>query len=146
MDTNYLIRGMLFIVALICMYTDFKERKIYNLITFPAMILGLLLNFVYYGTEGLLSALASMGIAFVFMMVFYLLKQLAEGDVKLVVALCALENVFFIFGSMVIGTTISAFYAIYVYSKTKNRKEKIPFGVFVGLGLILYQFGILCFA
>lgn len=74
-------------VALIAAATDLRGRRIPNRLTYPAIIVGLLLQSVAYGWHGLLSGLLG-GLLFggIFLM-FHLLRAMGAGDVKLATAL-----------------------------------------------------------
>lgn len=140
--TTILLYIVLFNMLIISMYTDYKEHKILNSVTFSGMGLGIFLNTFTYGMQGFISCMISMGIAFVILIWFCLLKQLGYGDLKLILAMAAIMNVFYTFGALIVGSTLAAIYAISKVIKTKNRKLQIPYGIFVGIGTILYQIGI----
>jgi prepilin peptidase CpaA len=74
-------------VALSAAVTDVRERRILNRLTYPAMIAGLLLQGALHGWRGLLQSLGG-GVLFggVFML-FYLVRAMGAGDVKLAAAL-----------------------------------------------------------
>lgn len=137
------IFGILNIMLGLCIYTDYKDHKIYNNVVLPCIFLGFFFNSLFYGVEGFKSCCMSFGISLVFFLIFYLIHMMGAGDVKLVVAASVLTNVFYAFGALIIGTILAAFYGTYVWMKTRNRKMRIPYGIFVGLGFYIYQIGIL---
>jgi prepilin peptidase CpaA len=67
--------------------SDVRQRRIPNALTYSSMIAGLALQTVLYGQAGLLRSLAG-GLSFggVFL-VFYLIRAMGAGDVKLAAAL-----------------------------------------------------------
>lgn len=77
-------------LAAVCAYTDIKRGLIYNAVTLPAMVIGLVLNLVIGGLPGLLDAagglLAGFGIGYVLVS----LRVFFGGDLKLLMALGAL--------------------------------------------------------
>ncbi len=69
--------------------TDLKTHKIYNKLTVPVMLSGILLNFFLGGVSGLKFSL--LGILFGFAtVIFWFLGMLKAGDIKLYMALGAL--------------------------------------------------------
>jgi prepilin peptidase CpaA len=74
------------IVALIGAGTDLKSRRIPNLLTGPAILLGLMLHFSLDGWSGLgSSALAGLICGAIFL-IFFLAGGMGAGDVKLIAA------------------------------------------------------------
>lgn len=66
---------------------DFRERRIPNLIVFPASLLGLIIHTVETGLGGLLFSLKGLGIGFALLLIPYLVKGMKAGDVKFVMAI-----------------------------------------------------------
>lgn len=75
------------VVAIIAAVIDVRSRRIPNLLTYSAMLSGLALEAVVYGWRGLLLSLGG-GLLFggVFLL-FYLIRTMGAGDVKLAAAL-----------------------------------------------------------
>lgn len=69
--------------------TDFWRQKIYNWLTLPTLLLGLLLNGLQGGFSGLGSALLGCGIAGVVYLVLGLVGAMKGGDLKLAAAMGA---------------------------------------------------------
>ena len=88
--TNYNLLVLLIsiVISLIALYTDLKEHKIYNQLTFSAMILGVLCNLAidyrlwYLPLFGIL-------LGFVILFIPFSLGGIGAGDVKLLMALGA---------------------------------------------------------
>ncbi|MCS7185683.1 MAG: A24 family peptidase [Armatimonadetes bacterium] len=72
-------------VSLIALVTDFKWRRIPNWLTFPAIVVGILLNAIV-GWDGLVRSVGGLAFALAFMLPFFALDLLKAGDVKLVLA------------------------------------------------------------
>lgn len=74
-------------VAALAAISDVRSRRIPNRLTYPAMVAGLALQVTVYGWRGMLS---SFGGALLFggvFLLFYLLRAMGAGDVKLAAAL-----------------------------------------------------------
>jgi prepilin peptidase CpaA len=80
-------------VAICAAVSDVKERRIPNLLAYPAMVGGLLLQGTLYGWRGLLLG-AEGGLLFggVFML-FYLVRAMGAGDVKLAAAIGSIVGI-----------------------------------------------------
>lgn len=89
---NYLVNGMLIITVLICLYTDLKDRKIYNKVLLPAFILGVILNVFLNGFQGLLDSMIGFGIGLAFLIIPFALGGIGGGDVKLIAVIGAIKG------------------------------------------------------
>lgn len=70
--------------------TDLKTTKIYNWLTFPAAILGLILNAVFSGLDGALKSVEGWALATFIMCLPKPAKKMHFGDVKMMGAVGAL--------------------------------------------------------
>ena len=73
-------------VALAGAATDIRSRRIPNLITGPAILLGLALHLSLDGWHGLLTSLAAGLICGAIFLIFYVAGGMGAGDVKLIAA------------------------------------------------------------
>src|SRR5262249_41827165 len=87
-------------LAAICAYTDLRHGKIYNKLTYPAVVLGIALSFFqsnpdpYQSAAGLAGALCFYGLLRKF-------SGMGAGDVKLMAAIGAIKGLpFFIFSTL----------------------------------------------
>jgi prepilin peptidase CpaA len=80
---------VLWLVLLVCTVTDLLWGKIYNVVTLPTIALGVGARFFVEGHSSALTALSAVGVAFALFFPLYLIKTLAAGDVKLLMALGA---------------------------------------------------------
>ena len=77
-------------VIAIATYTDWRWRLIKNILTVPAVALGLLLHFLGSGWPGLAFALLGLAVGFGLMMIPFVFGQMGGGDVKLMAAIGSL--------------------------------------------------------
>jgi prepilin peptidase CpaA len=82
-----LVPALASVIAVSAGITDFRERRIPNRLTYPAMLTGLGLQTVLHGWKGLLLGVSG-GLFFggVFLL-FYVIRAMGAGDVKLATAL-----------------------------------------------------------
>jgi len=68
---------------------DIRERRIPNLLVFPAAVIGLTLNLVARGWEGLGFGLKGLALGFTLLFIPYLVGGMKAGDVKFLAAIGA---------------------------------------------------------
>jgi len=105
------IVNVLFLTVLaVASYTDATRGKIYNLLTFPAMALGFLLNLVFWGVQTPLAGLRFAGLGFAvglaLLIVPFALGGTKAGDVKLLAAVGALKGWEFVFVGFLYGAVV----------------------------------------
>ena len=92
MEIAYIIlKGAAVAVAAAASFTDLKTRKIPNKLTFSAMLLGLVLNLVFFGLKGLAGSFLGILMGFAAFILFAI-GALKAGDVKLYMAIGALTG------------------------------------------------------
>ena len=73
---------------------DVRQHRIPNWLTYPAIAMGMLLRWLFFGWQGLGSALAGCVVAGGIVFVFYLVRAMGAGDVKLLAAIGSLVGVY----------------------------------------------------
>lgn len=135
---NILIDGSLVSVLMICLYTDLKERKIYNKVTIVAIAFALLLNTSSTGIEGLVFTLKGMLLGLGLLILPFVMGGLGAGDVKLIMAIGALKGAYFAFyavlGTFFVGGIIAIAILVYkrVFLKTVKNIFMSIFVMFIG--------------
>jgi len=109
-DTGLLIINALLVVFLLtCAYTDGTVGKIYNKFTFPTMLLGLILNGVFAGGQGLTWSLIGLAVGMGIQWIPFMVGAARAGDVKLLMAVGALKGWAFCVFGFVYGAAAFAF-------------------------------------
>jgi prepilin peptidase CpaA len=75
-------------MTLICAYTDLKVKKIYNVVTLPMILLGMIYHIAIEGGVGFLFSLLGIIVTLPLLLLFSL-RMLGAGDIKLFMALGA---------------------------------------------------------
>lgn len=83
------IIALVFLI-LICVYFDFRYRKIPNIITMPVILFGLSFWTVFNKVDGLVFSLIGVLVGFLVFLVPYIAGGMGAGDVKLMMAIGAL--------------------------------------------------------
>ncbi len=85
------------IIASVAVYTDIRWGKIFNALTFPALLAGVAINTVANGLDGTLLAVEGAALGFALFIVSALFGRiLGGGDIKLLMAIGALQGPYFL--------------------------------------------------
>jgi len=110
----------LWILLIVSAVTDLVWGKIFNLLTFPFMVVGIGLRYWGHGSPAMIQSLVALGVAFVLFYPLYLFKAFAAGDVKLLMAVGAWSDVNHLINIAAIGILIGAVVGIVVLVKQKG--------------------------
>jgi prepilin peptidase CpaA len=108
---------LLLIILIICAVTDLWKKKIFNIVTFPAMAAGFILNGYFEGLDGVIFASKGFFIGVGVFFPLFFLRIMGAGDVKLMMAIGSLKGFAFTLNtalaSFLIGAVIGIIYAIF---------------------------------
>ncbi|HEU4964606.1 MAG TPA: A24 family peptidase [Bacilli bacterium] len=99
----HLTWGLALAVCCVAVYTDLRERRIPNLLTVSALVVGFALNGWLVGLSGLTSSLYGVLLGLLLLFPFFLRGGIGGGDVKLLMALGALCGPGFLFYAFLYG-------------------------------------------
>jgi Flp pilus assembly protein protease CpaA len=92
--------------------TDLWKFKVYNLLTVPMLVLGVVASTCLGGWDGLLSSLLGAGLGFVLLVVFFAVGGVGAGDVKLLTAVGAWLGPFLTYQVFVASAIFGGLYAL----------------------------------
>ncbi|WP_377890041.1 prepilin peptidase [Alkalihalobacillus sp. R86527] len=121
-----MIYSILVVTLLLSFYTDIRSRKILNIVTFPAMLVGLIYYTITLGFEGLLFSSAGLLVGFLLLFIPYLLGGMGAGDVKLLAAVGALTGVTFVLHSFVYTALVGGVIGLILLIRRLEFKEISP--------------------
>ena len=99
--SNYLSCFTVILICFICAVTDWKNGKVYNKVTYPGILLGLIISVFSTSPNFPQSLVGALG-SFLFYGLFWG-RGLGAGDIKLMIAVGALQGItFVIFASLYI--------------------------------------------
>jgi prepilin peptidase CpaA len=152
------------LLLVLCAYWDLRYRKIPNWATLPGTALGLGMNGLFLGWQGMKASGLGLLVGFGVLVVLFALGWMGGGDVKLMAAVGALKGYPFVvsalFYSLIVGVVIGVAMLIWnrktlrtfknlvfvigsrvtrlVPKQDVDRKEaqKIPFGLAIVLGTL----------
>jgi prepilin peptidase CpaA len=106
------ILAVLILVLLLACITDIRSQKIPNWLTYPIILLAILVYSAVHGLHGFLFSLEGLGLGFAVLIPIYAAGGMGAGDVKLMAAVGAVLgplNVFYAFLSTAITGGVYAF-------------------------------------
>ncbi|WP_418791043.1 A24 family peptidase [Phosphitispora sp. TUW77] len=108
------------VVVIISVYTDLKERKIYNVVILSGVLVGLLLNLLNYGGSGVLFSLKGLGAGLGLLFIPFALGGFGAGDVKLLGTIGALKGTLFVCKVFLATGIAGGVLAVFVLVKQKK--------------------------
>ncbi|MBN2008858.1 prepilin peptidase [candidate division KSB1 bacterium] len=163
--SNKILSILLIIIVIVAAYTDITRRKIHNILTLPAIVVGLALNVILPGQSGIWNSLLGFAVGFGIFLVMFLFGGMGGGDVKLMGAIGAFKGYPFILDAMLfsiftggilallvmafrgtllkglknIAQSVFSFLIPHVQAEPliKEDSHKIPFGFCIAVGTIV---------
>jgi len=131
---NPAVQAVILVVVAIAVLTDVRRRKIYNVLTFPAMALGLTLNTVADGASGLLFAVAGLLLGGALFILPVAAMGRGAGDLKLLAAVGALGGPIFVLWCALFTTIAGGIFAVGVLL-ARRRLLSVTAGIALDLSV-----------
>lgn len=135
------------IVSALCAFTDFKYRKILNKVTFPTILLGIIYWALVEGFKGVMFSGTGLLVGGALLIIPFYLGGIGAGDVKMLAMIGALTGPVFVFQAFIWGAILGAVFALfYIYRLGGSRKDYMPYGIPIAIGVIiqiLFEVGII---
>lgn len=124
------------IILALFAYTDWKYRKIYNIVVFVGVLIGL-----YFGyKDGVLEkTIVSTLITFAFYFLFWIFGGIAEGDVKVLAMIGCFYGFWQTAEYLIVACILSIFLVLIYKIRQKRLREGVPLVSFLFIGYILVQ-------
>lgn len=134
---DLVILTVLFSLLVVSAYTDITAGKVYNRYTFPALFLGVILNYWSggwnHGSANLQSSLWGMALGGGIFCMFYYFGVMGGGDLKLVTAVGALKGAQFvlyaIFYTSLVGAILAVGYLVWRGKLVQGVAKSLKMGV-----------------
>ena len=125
---NIAMAVLFFPLAITITYMDIRYRRIPNKLVLAILLVGLTVNTIFGGSQGLLLSLAGFALAFVLMFFLHVFGTMGAGDVKLFAAIGAVNGVSLVLPTLLVVALIGGILAIckMIYS---GRARTTMFGV-----------------
>ena len=99
-------------ILILAAFSDIRQRKIPNLLTFSAILVGLAFHFSTGGLQGLFFSLKGLGLGFALLIPFYAGGGMGAGDVKLMSAVGAFVGTLQVFKIFLLTAASGGVYAL----------------------------------
>ncbi|MEH6993014.1 A24 family peptidase [Neobacillus drentensis] len=113
----------LLLILIICVITDVKSRKIFNIITLPAIVTGLLYYLFTNGLEGFLFSGKGFIVGFLLLIIPFIMGGIGAGDVKLLAAVGSIKGAMFVFYTFFYAAIIGGVIALVIMVRRKELKS-----------------------
>jgi prepilin peptidase CpaA len=125
---NIAMALLFFPLAIIITYMDIRYRRIPNKLVLAILLVGLTVNTIFGGSQGLLVSLGGFGLSFALMFFLHVFGTMGAGDVKLFAAIGAVNGLSLVIPTLLIVALTGGILAIFkmVYS---GRVRTTMFGV-----------------
>ena len=140
MNPDLVLLSAALALAIAAAAIDVEQRRIPNWLTYPGIIMGILLRGLLLGWEGAASALAGCVLAGGIFVLFYVVRAMGAGDVKLVAAIGSWlgprDAVVMLLATAICGGVLAIGYAMYrqrVRATFANVGAALQFHVAAGL-------------
>jgi prepilin peptidase CpaA len=108
-------------------YLDTKTRKIKNFVTYPAILAGFATNLILAGFEGLKDSITATILPILILFLFYVLKMLGAGDLKLFGAIGSIMGLNFVLCNLAYAFISGGVIAIILIGIRKNAFERFKY-------------------
>jgi len=140
MDRDSYLLLVALLLAVVGATIDLRQRRIPNWLTYPGIVLGFLLRGALFGWKGLAMALAGCLLAGGIMFLFFAVRAMGAGDVKIMAAIGALvgprQVVGVLLATAICGGVLAIAYALYrrrMISTLKNLGSVLRFHAWAGV-------------
>lgn len=124
-------------VLIVCVATDLKERKIYNVIILPALLVAWIGHLTVGGWSALGMSLAGFLTGFSLLLVPYLFGGMGAGDVKLLALIGALKGALFVLATAFYMALIGGIIALLVLFGNYSSRRAV-------YAYVMYIYGLTC--
>lgn len=115
------------ILIILSLISDIRTYKIKNKIVFPFMIIGFLTNFFLDGFSGLVFSFKGFIAPIVILMIFFALRMIGAGDIKLFSAIGAIFGIEFAIYNIVYSFLAGGVIAILLLAVNKNGIKRLRY-------------------
>lgn len=116
---------LLFVLLVICVITDVKDRKIYNKVLLPFLSVAFVLHLAMGGVTSLAYSLAGTAVGFSILLIPYFLGGMGAGDVKLLAVIGALKGTVFVLTAAVYMALAGGVLALFVLLFRRGAMDRL---------------------
>ncbi len=105
---------LVIIILTICVITDIKERKIYNKVIFPSLVITLIMHIIINGASSISDFLFGFLVGLLLLIIPYFMGGIGAGDVKLLALIGAIKGPTFVVYSALYMAIVGGVIAIII--------------------------------
>jgi prepilin peptidase CpaA len=136
------------LIVSMALFTDLKERRIPNVLTYGGAALGVIVHTAQSGWGGMADSILGLLVGMALLLIPFFMGGIGAGDVKLLGAIGALMGIQFVFYTMlwaaIAGGCLSLIYLMahqkmfimWIYTRTTSGKF-MPYGVAIFIGTLV---------
>lgn len=123
--TGLKIHWLLIVVLSISVYTDIRNSRIPNYLTYPAVLVGIAYGVFNWGVHGFLLSFVGLALGLAMLLPFYALGGMGAGDVKLMGAVGAFLGPKGIFVAFLFTALAGGIYALVLFAIHGRFKQTL---------------------
>jgi prepilin peptidase CpaA len=132
-----LVVAVTLIFVALCMAWDVRTLRVPNVLTFPAIVMGLVLNAWLFGVEGLRASALGCTIAIGLLFAPFALGGVGGGDVKMMGAVGAFLGPTLVLACLVVGLALGGVFAVLQLAGRARLREKLVATAFMVRNAVL---------
>ena len=123
-------------VLLICLYTDIKYKKIYNVVTLPAVLVAIIANLYLHGLNGGIDSVKGLVFGLGLLCIPFVMGGLGAGDVKLLGIIGAFKGPEFVWWTFLYMAITGGLISLGIMAKSRNISFRLKAILFTLLSFI----------
>lgn len=123
MMANIVLLVILILVLLFSIISDLKEAKIRNVLVLPTVLSGIVINYSAYSLQGLKSSVLGIVLPIILLGIFFYLRLIGAGDIKLFCAIGALLGWNFVVNTMIYSLILAGIFAFINLARAEKLKS-----------------------
>lgn len=108
---------------LLASWIDYAQRRVPNWLNATLIVVGFVVQGIYFGSEGLITGFGGMAVGFGLLIIPWLMHGMGAGDVKLMAAIGVWFGPAMTFQSFVLGVIIGGIVAVIMIVSTRRLKH-----------------------
>jgi prepilin peptidase CpaA len=127
---------LLVVVLLICVYTDVRFNKIYNVVVFPAVAAAVVGSTIYGGLSGSLASIKGLLLGIALLFIPFAAGGFGAGDVKLLGVIGAFKGPEFVWQAFLAAALTGGLISLIMIVRTGNVRYRLRCIFFTMLSLL----------
>lgn len=115
----------LILTVFICAYTDLKYRIVKNKVVAISIIVGISLNLIENGIQGLISSAIGVIIPFIVLFILFAIHAFGAGDIKLICAIGAIMGIDFVIDNFIFSVFVGFLMIVLSSMIDKNTLKRL---------------------